>query len=286
MGEAKRRAAARASAHDRVDRLLRGVGVDTGRFGFYDQPAFIEQERRDGQFLERYAEWVQSRPRTEEYVRRVREVVPRLATFLANLFESEDMQRSCVHASSMMPRILDRLGVWSFGLKGSMVMEVAEEELWRGQSMCDVEAFPGAELGHAWIVAPPYVVIDPTIRLQNPPGDPMNAYLPPVVAVEDAPTVRPTVDDVVSSEVRAHYAMREGRADERLHHRLAPQLARFGGEFPAREVRFGPLSLRYVPAGVRVSDVGLEEINGAGDRLTGAEVWNEHVLPAFGEYLV
>src|SRR5436305_482021 len=85
-----------------------------------------------------------------EYDARVRAIVPRLAEFLADLFEREDMQRSCVHVSSMMQRILDRLGVWSFGLKGSMIAEVASEDLWRGQSMCDLSDFPGAELGHAW----------------------------------------------------------------------------------------------------------------------------------------
>ena len=286
MGEAKRRAAARASAHERIDASLREVGVDTARFGFYDQPAFLEQEQRDERFLERYAEWVQSRPRAKEYDHRARAVVPRLATVLADLFEREDMQRSCVHASAMMPRILDRLGVWSFGLKGSMVMEVAEEDLWRGQAMCDVEDFPGAELGHAWVVAPPFVIVDPTVRLQNPPGDPINAFVPPVVAVEDAALVRPMVDDVVSAQLRDHYAFREGRVDEKLHHRLVPQLARFGREFPSREVRFDALALRYVPSGVRISDVVLEEINGASDRLTGAEVWNKHVLPVFGEYLI
>ncbi|MFX4925973.1 hypothetical protein ABTC31_20530, partial [Acinetobacter baumannii] len=75
-------------------------------------------------FLDQYALWVQSRPRTTEYDERVRAIVPRLAEFLADLFERESMQRSCVHVSSMMQRILDRLGVWSFGLKGSMIAEV------------------------------------------------------------------------------------------------------------------------------------------------------------------
>jgi hypothetical protein len=228
---------------------------------------------------------VQSRPRSAEYDERVRYIVPRLAEFLADLFEREDMQRSCVHVSSMMPRILDRLGVWSFGLKGSMISEVASEDLWRGQSMCDVEDFPGAELGHAWVVAPPFMIVDGTVRLQNLAGDPMNAFIPPIVAVEDAPVIKPTVDDVVSAQVRAHFARQEGREDSQLHHRLVPQLREFGRNFPSREVRFGELTLRYVPAGVRISDIGLEEINGAGEKLTGAEVWNEHVAPAFSEHI-
>jgi hypothetical protein len=269
MGEAKRRGAG-TSDHGRIGDRLQQLGIDTARFGFYDQPAFLAAECRDGAFLEQYALWVQTRPRTADYDARVREI----------------MQRSCVHVSSMMPRILDRLGVWSFGLKGSMIAEVARKDLWRGQSMCDIPDFPGAELGHAWVVAPPFVIVDGTIRLQNPVGDPMNAFTPPIVAVEDAPLIKPTVEDVVSAELRAFYERREGRLDSQLHHRLVPQLRAFGSAFPSREVRFGDLALRYIPAGVRISDVGLEEINGAGEKLRGDEVWNDHVAPAFSAYIL
>lgn len=111
MGQAKQRAAARAGVHAEIDARLRGLGIDTTQFGFFDQPAFAAEEGRDGTFLDQYALWVQSRPRTAEYDERVRAIVPRLAEFLADLFEREDMQRSCVHVSSMMQRILDRLGV-------------------------------------------------------------------------------------------------------------------------------------------------------------------------------
>tara|TARA_E500000305_G_scaffold90306_1_gene77559 strand:- start:168 stop:1025 length:858 start_codon:yes stop_codon:yes gene_type:complete len=285
MGEAKRRAAG-ALEHARIDGRLRQLGIDTTRFGFFDQPAFLAAERGESAFLEQYALWVQTRPRTADYDARVRNIVPRLAEFLADLFEREDMQRSCVHVSSMMQRILDRLGVWSFGLKGSMISEVAREDLWRGQAVCDVSDFPGAELGHAWVVAPPFVIVDGTIRLQNVAGDPMNAFTPPIVAVEDAPLIKPTLDDVVSAEVQALHQRREGRLDSQLHHRLVPQLRAFGSAFPSREARFGDLALRYVPAGVRISDVGLEEINGAGEKLKGDEVWNDHVAPAFSAYIV
>ncbi|WP_209427605.1 hypothetical protein [Pararhodobacter sp. SW119] len=286
MGEAKRRAAARKLEHATVDQRLRRLGIDTAKFGFYDQPAFLAEERHNGEFLDQYAIWVKSRPRTAEYDERVRDIVPRLAELLADLFERRNMHRSCVHASSMMQRILDRLGVWSYGLKGSMIMEVECEDLWRGQCMCDTSDFAGAELGHAWVVAPPFEILDPTIRLQNPPGDAMNRFTPPIVVVEGASLIRPTIDDVIGAELRELYAQSEGRTDEQLHHRLIPHLKEFGRNFPSREVKIEELTLRYVPAGVRISDVVLEEINGAGDQLTGAQVWNDYVAPTFSKYIV
>ncbi|WP_066798597.1 hypothetical protein [Sphingomonas soli] len=286
MSEAKRRSAERAASHAPLDQKLRDLGVDTGAFGFYDQPAFMAQEALDRRFLDNYALWVQSRPRSADDDARARAIVPRLAAFLADLFEQEDMQRSCVHVSSMMPRILDRLGVWSFALKGSMIMSVPAKDIVRAQAVKDLPATPGQEIGHSWVVAPPFVIVDPTIRLQNPPGDAINAYIPPIVAVEDAPLTKPTVDDVVSVALRAHTARQEGREDSQLHHRAVPHLREFGREFPSRQITIGQLRVRYVPVAVRISDVPLELINGGGDRLRGSEVWNDYVAKAFAEYIV
>jgi hypothetical protein len=284
MGEAKRRKASTVAEHETFERRLRDAGVDTSQFGFYDQPAFLDQEARDPTFLEVYAGWVQTRPYSQDYAQRVRAIVPRLAETLAGEFEANDMQRSCVAASSMMPRILDRLGIWSFGLRGSLTMEVPARQIWRGQALIDVADFPGAELGHAWVVAPPFRIIDPTIRLQNPPGDAICEYVPAFVAVEDtARVVRPNVTDVVSAEIRARYAFMEGREDPQLHYRLNPSLRDFSRNFPTLETTVEELTLRYVPAGVRISDVPLEQINSGGRGLSGHQVW-EIVRGELGEF--
>lgn len=285
MGEAKRRKSSIGAQHEALDKGLRDFGINTSQFGFYDQPAFIAQEARDPAFLETYARWVQTRPRTTEYDQRVRSVVPRLGAVLAAQFEANDMQRSCVAASSMMPRILDRLGIWSFGLKGSLTMEVPAREIWRGQALIDEPDFNGAELGHAWVVAPPFEIVDPTIRLQNPPGDEICEYIPQVVAIDTARRVRPSVTDIVAAEIRARYAVIEGSEDPQLHYRLNPSLREFSRNFPTLETTVGELTLRYVPAGVRASDVGLEEINKAGRGLNGREVW-EIVRSEFAEFEV
>lgn len=286
MGQAKQRAQAQGTVHQRIEDELSSYGIDTSKFGFYDQQAFLKQEQEDGEFLEKYGLWVDSRPRSAEYDAQARIVVPKLANFMADLFERNGMQRSCVHVSAMMPRILDRMGIWSFGLKGSFVSEVTAADLWRGQASLDVEDFAGAEHGHAWIVAPPFIIVDATIRLQNRQGDPMNDYLPAIVAAEDAPLTKPRVDDVVSAEVRQAYAQNEGRADSQLHHRLVPQLRKFSQSFPSRELTVGQATLRYVPTGVHVSDLPLEEINGAAEKLTGAEVWAEHIVPVFADHIL
>lgn len=286
MGEARKRAVSQSSRHKAIDNRLRELGIETSQFGFYDHPNFMAEESHDPQFLQQYADWVQSRPRALDYDQRVRSVVPQLAKILADTFEQEGMQRCCVHASSMMPRILDRLGVWSFGLKGSLIMEAPAEDLRRAQCICDYQDFANAEVGHAWVVAPPFLIVDSTAHLQNPSDDPINDFIPSTIAVEDARKFSAKVDDIVSDRVRARHAQQEGRWDSKLHERLLPGLREFNRSFPSHEVRYDNLTLRYVPVGVAISDVPLDQINTVGEGPSGEDVWNEHVVPALGNFIM
>lgn len=193
------------------------------------------------------------------------------------------MKGSCIVASTVLPRMLDRLGVWSYGVLGSTTIEVPSRGIWRGLSRQDRIDFEGAELGHAWIVAPPFVVLDPTMSLQRWHGDEIAGYIPEVLAVDRGfKATRPRVNDIVAASIRHQFALREGREDSNLHHRLEPDLKRFGKTFPGLEVELEELRLRYIPQGVRVSDVPLEQINCLGDAGTsGREIW-ESIAPHFG----
>lgn len=284
MGEAKRRRNASGGEFQLLDHTLHQMGIDTSQFGFYDQPAFVESERKDPSLLELYARWIKARPRDAAYEQHVREIVPRVAEALADAFRKDNFIGSCVPAAMMLSRILDRLEVWSFGVRGSLILEHQENKLWRGLQVIDDPDFPNAALGHAWVVAPPYKIVDASIALQRWAGDLMAEYVPPYVLVEnDARIVRPEVTDIVSMPVQAKYAASEGRVDPDLHHRLQPGLKLFGRYFPALETITATLRLRYVPVAVSVSDVPLEEINSEGSSgRSGAAIWTEVVAPLFG----
>jgi hypothetical protein len=285
MGEAKRRAATQDTMHEILDGRLRDIGVDTSKLGFTKHLALLADELGDYEVAKLYAHWVQSRPRTAEYDERVRTIVPRLASYMADLFEQNGMRFSCFHASLMMQGILDRMGIWSYGLAGSTIMEVASKSLRRDQCICDTADFPDREPGHAWVVVPPFVIVDPTIRLQNPDGDAMNEFLPPIIATDNSPPIKPGINDIVSVELRREYARADGRVDKQLHHRLVPTLKEFNQDFPGRQVRTGELDMRYVPVHVLLSAHAIEEMNNAGQGMTGAQVWT-YVAQAFPQFLL
>jgi hypothetical protein len=284
MGEAKRRKGQGRDTFEAVERRLRDLGIDTSNFGFYDSEPFLRAERADSVFLEQYAHWVTLRPRDPAYEAHVHDIVPRLTTLLAETLRADGVLGGCVAAAGMLARILDRLGVWSFGIHGCLTLEVKSQGLWRGFATCDDVDFDGGTPGHFWVVAPPYSIVDASLILQRLEDDPIQPVVPATLWCDtDFKIVTPDITDVVAASVRDKYAAREGRYDPQLHYRLQPRLRQFGEAFPALEVTKGELQLRYVPIAIRLTDVPLELINSEGKVGRPAiDTWRETIAPAFG----
>jgi hypothetical protein len=111
------------------------------------------------------------RPRDEAYDAHANDTGPKLAQLVANVLEEDKLEGSCEMACSLMTKGLDRLGVWSVGMIGSSTFEVKGENIWRGLHTVDRADFSGARLGHIWVCAPPFIVVDASIKRQRWSGD-------------------------------------------------------------------------------------------------------------------
>ena len=282
MREAKQGRRGKRAEFGDLQKRFRSDEVDTTQFGFYDQPSFIEREKANPAYLEMYAKWVLLRPLSEEYADHVRTIVPRVVALIARSLREDGWEGSCVAAAGLIARVLDRLRVWSFGLAGSTTFSVEDPPIWRGLYIVDEEDFPGAALGHSWICAPPYVVVDATAALQRWGNDRIRSFIPQTILDDVGKHIRPRVEDVVSSAIRAKAAAVYGRDDPNLHYRLRPDLLVFERHFRATQATLGPLTIRYVPVAVRQPDCSLEEINSTGSiGRTGRELWEQVIRPAF-----
>ena len=168
-------------------------------------------------------------------------------------------------------------------MEGSTILEVPEHQLRHTLQIIDTRAFPGAALGHAWVVAPPFHIVDATLALQRWAGTSIRSFIPESLAVEDGVTViTPTVDDMIGWDVQAMFASRSGGVfDPDLHHKRIPHLSRFNQDFRAFATTIEDLQLRYCPSAIRLSDVPLEEIMSLGSRRSAIEIWRQAVEPAF-----
>ena len=188
-----------------------------------------------------------------------------------------------------MARMLDELGVWSFAVRGSLTIEIPTrpEAGRRYFPECDLIADPDAVTGHAWLVAPPFLVVDPTLRHQKwvdlHPA--IAKALPAVVAAETGELVRPRWYDVISDRVIAVNRISKNERNETLPYRLQPNLKRIERLLPGRDIRVDELSLCYIDGAVIISEqplAALPELIPSLPGLTPIEIWTNHVRPALG----
>lgn len=273
-----------AGQHALLTADFEASGIDTRVFGFTDQLGFLVREGTDPAYLERYAQWVLTRPRSPAYEDHVHATVPKLAHLLSTAFATHDAHGRCHYACSMMTRMLDLLQVWSFGLFGSVVIEAPDQGLRRTMRTIAFkrDPDPDAAAGHAWVCAPPFLIVDTTLALQGWDAAILPLLPGVVVAGSEASKVEARVEDIVDDRVRDLFADAEGWHDPYLHHRLDPSLRGFHQTFPARDVIMTKVHMRFVPILVRQPTERLAEIEMKRGGPSGQAVWNSIVAPAFG----
>ena len=176
MGEARRRTQSKELEFSQLTEMLESHGVNTAKFGFYDQQAFFDREKSQPEYVEHYARWVTLRPTNDLYQAHVRSIIPRLAQLISTSLIEDQWEGSCLGATGLVTRMLDRLCVWSFGVKGSATFSTQDPFIWRGLHSIDYEDFTGAAIGHAWVCAPPYFIVDASAGLQRWGNDPIRQY--------------------------------------------------------------------------------------------------------------
>ncbi len=270
-----------------IEKEFKRLRIDTTQFGFYDQPAFLKQEERDSAFLNEYARWVSFRPRNPAYEERGALCRAQARPDRGDRLKADGSTRNCGGASGMLTPILNRLGVWSFGLAGSTILEMPSENITRSLYAYNRQDFPGAETGHVWVVAPPYAIVDATIALQPWTAAAIRAAVPNFLAIEDGmQKIDPTVDDIISDEAQPYFAHQLGvRPNPNLHNQVIPELRDFNQDFPAHLLHLGDLCVKYCPTAVRVSDEPLEEIMSSGFPRSAIQIWLQAVEPAFRDLL-
>jgi hypothetical protein len=274
MGEATRRKKQRDAEFQQADQRFRSVGIDTTRPGFYDQSAFLNQEKANPEYLKLCTRWLARRPLSEGYRRRAERVVPAVAESVAEMFVGSEMVASCMNGSAMLSRVLERAGIWNHVIHGSLVLTVPREGVWRAFQTVDHRDFPGAVCGHAWVFAPPFHVVDVTIALQRW-DDEARPFVPAKVLTTFTSRVQVEIEDVVAARLRPQLRGSPLWGKRELVYEAEPELREMEGYVPAMDLRVGEAQLRYVPVATRLPDTDLEAMNTMSGCTgpTGAEVW-------------
>lgn len=174
--------------------------IDISKPGFYDEPNFLKVEQRNPEYLNNYARFVQEKTYSYEYLDKARKVIPLIAKELHKELLKNGRKGACINLSMVLSRILEREGFWNYIVKGSLTISfpngsgIGDRFFWS----IDHGEFSA---GHAWVVAPPFGVIDLTIKQQERDSKELK-YLPEFIMSEVLTPELATVEDIISPEIR------------------------------------------------------------------------------------
>lgn len=236
--------------------------IPTNQPGFFDHPNFVAEEKMDPAYLDQYARYVLWKKYDDEYLIRARKIIETVAKKLHEGLVRENRLGACIDTSMTMGRILDLHGIWNFVVRGALRISFPTNSGFN--DFCfypvDIEDGSNRQYGHKWVFAPPFDVIDVTVKLQEY-DEPFVPLLPELVLLESAAKVRGNAEDIICPLAIKQAAINGMNPQKALARFLPKYVKDFASDFSAFEAEVGSLKLKYVPIGVGGSDVPLEKIN-------------------------
>lgn len=232
-------------------------GIDHSQPGFFDHMAFVEAEKRDNRFLEKYALYVQKRQYSESYLAHAEERTRAAATFLHETLKKDGRLGACIDASLTVSRFLEKEGVWNCILHGATIVDVpglSPRFYWPIRHPSNP-----AKTGHMWVCAPPFRVVDITISLQPYPPQYL-PHLPDIVLGRQTAETSFVLDELVETEARIDFHRFRGRPYSARD--VDPAMFEVAKQFGAFWTATAGARFKYIPTAVTAPDGRLEDIKG------------------------
>lgn len=259
-------------------------GIDFSLIGFYDDPSFLRIEHNQPNFLENYAKFVNSRVYSNEYIERACIEVPFISQILHDEIVKDGRMGACVDVSIVLSRILEREGFWNYIVKGSLTIEFPEElgiankYFW---SVDMIEEGTTIAAAHAWIVAPPYRVIDLTVNQQPYKGG-EGKHLPSFICCKEYALFKIAEIDLISPDASAFLASKGVKGNKLKH--VKENFSDFIHSFKPCLVELNSVKFKYTTIAISAPDEPLERVKTLILRgKLGIEIYNEIVKPRLSE---
>ncbi|MHA6913916.1 hypothetical protein ACQUJO_12340 [Ralstonia pseudosolanacearum] len=239
-----------------VRQTFTNCGITPAIPGFYDSEPFLRAERNDSNFLENYAHYVRYREYEQQYLASASERIVLAAEEVSSQLAADGRLGLCVNASSLLSRLLDRMGIWNYVAKAGVVINFPEH------SRLDPLYFYSFDIGHfqaphAIVVAPPFDVVDVSLKYQAF-DEGQGAHIPGCIVASATPT-NWTSEELFSPLVRAQ--LRRHRVDPlNALRRESPKIAANLDRFGAVEIEAGACSVKYLTVAFYASEEPLEEL--------------------------
>ena len=256
-------------------------GIDTSRPGIHDSPAFLRVEAQDPTAMNMVARYIEARSYSQEELllaeRKILVAVKAISQHIAR----DGRLGKCVVASCVLSRCLDELGVWNYTAMSSLTIRFPEAVSATPQYFYAVDQGDFA-VAHAVVVAPPFAVIDLTIRHQHFRDAGMTDSLPSVVLMKEFQPYRMPAVELVSPEVSARLRICGYPTAESILERQHPEMLQVMSHLPSREASFEGTRMSYGIFGVAGYAEPLSEITSHNAMINGwtpKQIFVNDILP-------
>lgn len=265
-----------AQRERRLRALFERLSIDCDAPGFCDSPAFLKAERSNPRIMESYAEFVEARAYHGEYLVRTAKKIALVTETVRRAVEEDGRLGACVDASGMIGRMLDKLGIWNYVAKATLSITYPA-----GANLPDTY-FWALDTGHfvsphAIVIAPPFGVIDVTLKYQAYSGG-QERFLPDAVLAEAFALTEWLAEDLACDELRDYLQSRRVKFRDFLRGDR-PHMLEVMRALPPRQLDVKGTLLKYVVVAVGGSIEQLEGVTGykPGGK-TALELFQSHVL--------
>ncbi len=236
------------------------LGIDCRQIEFYNQPAFKAAEQNNPTLLERYAEFVEASRHDVQYLARARQLVPKIAAYLRAELGKSGQEGACVDSSLALSKLLERVGIWNYVAAGSLTVECDPETQLPAQHWPHMLGNSEA-VGHAWLTAPPFRVIDLALAQQTS-AERIQPHLPEMIVAEECEEVAEvSLDDMIHADLQLKILLECGTLPT-IHDVMArkPEILRIMRTFRPFAVRSQRIVAKYFPCCITALEEPFEAV--------------------------
>jgi hypothetical protein len=220
---------------------------------------------------------VEVRKYSHDYLVATKRKIELVSHAVASAVRADGRQGACVDASGMVGRMLDSLHVWNYVVKATLTVQFGPKTGLRDRFFWDLDEGEFAA-AHAYVVAPPFGVVDVTIGEQDW-DEKRKKVIPKQVLSESWDAANAELADIANDKIQM-FALSRGIGLRDFLATNYPHYLDVMDVLPARLVKFSEVSLKYVPIGVGGTIEQLEGITAykPGGR-TALEIFDDEVKP-------
>lgn len=243
------------------EEFFRKARIDYSKPGFYDEPAFIENEKRNPSFLEIYADYIDSMSFCSDYLEKAKITTLEIIGFVYNKLLLDGLKGACLDVCNIISRFMEKEGIWNYVVKGGSTISFDRNTGLNTTYCAPIMTYDNpAVVGHAWIVVPPFRVVDITFSRQHyTRGE--EKYLQGFIAEENVNKATLKVKDLMDMDAINFFFNKNRRLptiqDIEI---LSPGLLSVIEKYGIFTVKLSQATIKYISCGISFCEAQLEGV--------------------------